>query len=538
MSSDRARWWTRRYGPFVVIALAVILVLVIAPSRSPIANTGTSAFTPSARVSAAVAPPTGKVGPKPTLNCSRQALLGSTFPCEVSWKGGSNGGSTTRGVSAHSINLVYYLPALSTQLSSVAANAGVPSNPAVTINLVDTYNKWFASHFQTYGRTVHVIFEQGKGQVGDEAALRADAVTADLQYHAFAMLGPTDSNLIDEATHRGIFLLAPTQFPNSFYVEHAPYAFGIFASTDTTDELVAEYIANKLGRNSKAKFGGANSNPAVNGQTRRYGIIYPVTNQDGSPSIYAGTADDLQKRLARFGIPVAVKIGYSLDINQSQTQATNITAQFRAAHVTTEICLCDPVSPIFDTHANTAQGYYPEILVSGYQFTDVDQFGRLYDPAQMVHAFGVSTLPEPEDPASSAYYQVYRAVDPSSTPPTVGQLVFPQLEMIYLALELAGPNLTTKSFADAMFSERLASNAPQNPTFGFTPTDYGGIQDAREVWWDPKALGVDGIKGTYEAVDGGYGFLVGHWPMTPSEVFNPACVPLGSCGAPTYAKTG
>jgi hypothetical protein len=83
-----------------------------------------------------------------------------------------------------------------------------------------------------------------------------------------------------------------------------------------------------------------------------------------------------------------------------------------------------------------------------------------------------------------------------------------------------------------MFRIHLLSNSPYVPSFFYRTTDYGGIKDAQEVWWDPKAVAPDGQPGHYQSVDGGHRYLVGQWPATPTAVFDPRCLPLGSCGAP------
>ena len=72
----------------------------------------------------------------------------------------------------------------------------------------------------------------------------------------------------------------------------------------------------------------------------------------------------------------------------------------------------------------------------------------------------------------------------------------------------------------------------QTERFFYRATDYGGIKDTQEVWWDPKAIAPDGQPGHYQSVDGGHRYLLGQWPTTPTAVFDPRCLPLGSCGAP------
>jgi hypothetical protein len=54
-------------------------------------------------------------------------------------------------------------------------------------------------------------------------------------------------------------------------------------------------------------------------------------------------------------------------------------------------------------------------------------------------------------------------------------------------------------------------------------TDYGGVDDATEVWWNPSISGPDELgrpgQGLYEYVDGGKRYLPGQWPTEPTKAF-------------------
>lgn len=65
-------------------------------------------------------------------------------------------------------------------------------------------------------------------------------------------------------------------------------------------------------------------------------------------------------------------------------------------------------------------------------------------------------------------------------------------------------------------------------TFGnkglWPATDYNGIDDATEIWWDPKATGPDELKrpgtGMYQYVDGGKRYAAGRWPSGETKAFD------------------
>src|SRR3546814_15190106 len=55
-------------------------------------------------------------------------------------------------------------------------------------------------------------------------------------------------------------------------------------------------------------------------------------------------------------------------------------------------------------------------------------------------------------------------------------------------------------------------------------TDWNGIDDLTELWWDPTVPGLDEIRkdgvGMYRAVDGGVRYLPGEW-TEELKVFDP-----------------
>ncbi len=540
MSSSSPRstaWLVRRYGPFVAIGSALVLVFALAPTTTPARTNVFSGYSPGTPPGGAGTGPSAPGVSGAPVDCSRQAFLGPRAGCKPGWTGASNGGATYKGVTGSTVNLVFYQAPSSQQLNSITAAAGQTSSNALEDHTINVYAQFFSRYYQTYGRHVNVEIFNSQAQLGDASGARADAVATDQQYHAFVNVGSSDvggtgDSYLDETARRGIVNIAGEALPQSFYAAHAPFVFGMLPSTDTSDAMVAEYIAKRLGTHSRARFGGADSNPPVNGQPRRYGILYPTTNLDGTPSTYSRVGDDVSARLAKEGIPTAAKIGYSLDVNTAETQATNAAQQFKAAKVTTVVCLCDPFSPIFGTKAATEQGYFPEWLQTGYQLQDSDFFARQYDPRQWQHNFGVSSLPVAPKPQTTQWWRAYKSIDPTTDPPIDAPLDFYSLLLAFSGLEGAGPRLDPRTFADGMFRVRLISDSPLVPSFFYTRTDYGGIKDAQEVWWDPKAVAPDGQPGNYQSVDGGHRYLLGQWPTAPTTVFDPRCLPMGSCGAP------
>ena len=99
----------------------------------------------------------------------------------------------------------------------------------------------------------------------------------------------------------------------------------------------------------------------------------------------------------------------------------------------------------------------------------------------------------------------------------------------YHVAPAAGPNLTPETFRDGLFNLPPTEEAITNPRLSFGDhgiwpyTDYNGVDDATEIWWDPDEQGPDEIDrdgtGMWRYVDGGKRYLYGEWTEDESKVF-------------------
>ena len=334
----------------------------------------------------------------------------------------------------------------------------------------------------------------------------------------------TDENFIDELARQKVPCIGCGLQPaGKFYRDRQPYLYGLLADGDITNENIADYIASKLGRSSKATFAGL----GVQGQERKYGIFFPST-------LYGANAKDLEQRLASKGIKVTRSVGYSSDINTAQQQATNAIQQMSQAGVTTLMCVCDPVAPVFLTSAATQQQYNPEWLQTAYYGQDLDLVARFYDQTQWAHSFGPGQIPPGGPPEEGAPWKAYRKESGDKTgkvPNTVGYIWSP-VSLAFAAIENNGANLNPFTMQDTIFNVIKIKNINKfAPEFGYGPMDLGGIDDAQEIWWDANGMGPDGVKGTYRGVNDYRRFVRGTWPATPTQAFKPECTGRGTCGA-------
>src|SRR3546814_19054787 len=73
-------------------------------------------------------------------------------------------------------------------------------------------------------------------------------------------------------------------------------------------------------------------------------------------------------------------------------QATRIIADFKDRGITTIICGCDPILPVFLSGVANRERYFPEFIITGTALADADIVGQLWKPEFASHAFGVRPL--------------------------------------------------------------------------------------------------------------------------------------------------
>ncbi len=209
--------------------------------------------------------------------------------------------------------------------------------------------------------------------------------------------------------------------------------------------------------------------------------------------------DEAQGILHGCGAPMKERINYTVDVASMGSQATTIIAKMKAAGVTTILCGCDPIMPIFLTQAADEQGYYPEWL-DPFDWGDADE--RNFAQDQWAH--DISTGLQYPERASMEAYKVFLAASGGKQPAEqYFSSAYYQLLAIFGALQGAGPGLTVTSFEKGWFS--LPSVIPGDAIAGgwqFGPGSFDPIVGYRIVWWDPNATSAfDGKKGAYQWCD-------------------------------------
>jgi hypothetical protein len=241
--------------------------------------------------------------------------------------------------------------------------------------------------------------------------------------------------------------------------------------------------------------------PAMRREDRTFALISPGN------AAYASCGQAVVTDLAqRYGIHLQAWIRYdvSLDaITEAASEAQDMVTQLQRAGVTTVLCGCDPITPLFLAEDAEAQHYDPEWVTL--DFGDLfSQLASQASPAEWDHSLsgGVASVPLAQQEAVVAYRLA--TGDPRAVPPPSYQYVYEPLLLLFDALQAAGPDLTPRTFQAG-----LDSLPPSLPGGQFGPWRFGpgtvdpaaGFQVLR---WDASAISqADGRRGTGLPCDGG-----------------------------------
>lgn len=527
----------RRYGPLIaIVAVIAIVAGVVLATRSDDKTTTASPATtaPASRAGVLSYSEAKAQGIENTIDWGDRCdtTLGKLkYPsyfagdCYAPFSG-DNGGATAPGVTSDTIKVVMYQAQPSDPvLNYITAAVKVDDTNDQTFQTIQNWTKFYETYYEMYGRKVELVSFTATGQATDEVAARADATTIAEDIKPFAVWGGPilTTAFEDELAARKVLCIDCG--PATSYDQmskNGPYLWTLGSIPEQTQTHVVEYISKQLASGDAEHAG----DPAMQTQPRKFGLIYLTTNSE-SERVEA----NFEKNLDDNGVQLAEKVAYKSPVDL-QTDAPQLIAKLKAAGVTSVIFSGDPVAPGPLTVAATGQEYFPEWILTGAALTDTTAFARTYDQKQWAHAFGVSQLAARVDPQKSGTLYLYRwffGADPPAPTGSPTRVVEPAL--FYAVVQGLGPNLTAQGFQDALFAAPPTPRALTQPSLSYgnkgiwPETDYMGVDDATEVWWNPDATGADEIqrngKGMYEYVAGGQRYLPGEWPDTPTTAFQP-----------------
>ena len=495
----------RGYGPLAAFVVVLLLMSLLVPSKvqkTPAkvsTNTGTgnnattsgngsSGATGVASSSGGTAGTGGSAGAAvaPGSPCADRAdqVTGDPYSPPCIAFSGENGGATSTGVTADSIKVAYRVldeKGFQQTLASLAG-ANLVDTPDTVKNTVSALAEYFNQHFQLYGRKIDIGFYNGVGsstnellgQGVDKAEADADTV---LQMGAFADLSAGTEPYGDALYKRGVIGFGVPYLSREWMTSRRPYEWSLATDCSIVTETVSDYALKKL-LGQPAKFAGG----ALKDKPRVTTAIAP-DNPWYQECVGAG-----QNILRKSGKDWDVTpIQYQLDLGTMSNQASNLVPKLQSQGVTTIVCGCDPIFPVFLSGAAARAGYYPEFINIGVALDDFDLVGQLWAPDFVKHSFGISPLGDDASKPSnqSIGYAAYKTVR-QDEPAFSVDLIYYQMYMMAIGLQMAGPTLTPDTFEQGMFA--YPKKLGPAGLWGFGPGDYTPQDDIREIYWDPNAV--------------------------------------------------
>lgn len=428
---------------------------------------------------------------------------------------GDNGGETHRGVSADKVVVSARILDERGFQQTLAALAGaeITDEPKDVKRTITAFQEYFNKRFQFYGRQIEIHYYDGKGSGttellgGGQAEAQADAIYAAQTAKAFAELNGTSAPFADALFGQKVLAFGTPYLSRKWHTDRRPYIWSIATDCSIVAETAAEMYVKQLG-GKPASFAG----PDLQGTNPR-----KLAGLSPENPWYGECHDDFDRIIERT-LPKPAHTNYRLDINSMSNQAANVIASLKDEEITTVFCGCDPIFPVFLTTKAAEQGYNPEWIVVGVALTDHDLVGQLYDQDQWSHAYGVSFAGSITPQRAGLGYAAYKTIR-SDEPAFAVEIIYAQMYMLALGIQLAGPNLTPETFEQGMFS--YPGGTGMYGTWGFGPTIYTPQRDTRLIWWNPDQLSDYNRKnGAYIESYGGRRFPIGQLPAGDPDAFN------------------
>ncbi|MEY2435086.1 MAG: hypothetical protein QOC92_4811 [Acidimicrobiaceae bacterium] len=497
----------RGYGPLAVLIVTLLLMSLLIPSK--VQNAGTNVSTGGSRTATTAAggntgaggatasgsANSGAAGgggaaagggggtPTPGSPCADrpEQVAGDPYSPPCIAFSGDNGGATYHGVTATEIHVsVRVLNEKGFQQTLAAlAGATLTDTPDDIKRTFDALAQYFNEHYQFYGRKIVFDYYNGVGSNTDELLgkgrdkAEADATTVK-SLGSFADMSANSEPYANALAQNDVVGFGDPYLSVQWHDEHAPYIWSIASAGTDVANFAAEYAVKKLCGKPADRAGGD-----LKGKPRKFASFAPEN------SWYQESVQVARQTQQAAGCDPGVNVQYQLDLGTMSNQAANLIAQMQSQGVTTILCGCDPIIPVFLSSRANSQGYYPEFIIVGTALTDTDIVGQLWDQNFAAHAFGVSSLTEPQPPQQSIGYAAYRTVR-QDEPAFSVELIYYQLAQMAIGLQMAGPNLTPQSFSDGMFA--YPRKLGPAGSWGFGEHDYTTADDGREICWDPSAV--------------------------------------------------
>jgi hypothetical protein len=584
-----------KFGPLVLLAVVQLVLVLAAPSTAPSANgagaldpyaagtdaAGTAAGTTGAPGAAAGRTATGvpgtatagtAAGPGGATTISgahggqsatpagTAQLTGSTAhcvsgrqfspaldyfapPCVPGVPGAAfanNGAATWQGVTDKQIELVVYVADYGAEVDQILKAQGLYYNANDARAWNDQYAKFINSHYQLYGRKLHIDTIQGGCRTvpPDYHCLIKDMDALVAKYHPYGVLWDTTvcSACYAELSRLHVVNFGGAGFSDAFHNANAPYNYDAGESSTRIELGFADWWCKQMtsqgGSGRTAIFaGGQNRAEDFRNKPRVLGVI-STDDPDNKNTVKNVLYPALKKQC---GESVTHEYFYAQDINtatqQSQAAAAKMNTPSNPA--TSVLCLCDPVAPQFGQNAFATDNYWPESILASDQTMDWDSNAQTYaqggqspglacpNPNQGCPwdgAIGLGAEGAQENPDDTAAVKIWRQASGQSGLPKNGQapalsIVWANLNMFASMIQNTGPILTpARMQAAAPHMGMRGGGTTGHEQRGFDGSSWSWTQDFRVIYWNKhKKSPYNGENGTYVPIEG-QRFTLGHFP--------------------------
>jgi hypothetical protein len=420
---------------------------------------------------------------------------------------GDNGGATSVGVTARTIRVVGFFVRCEALTESLLTGLGYE---LTTCSQQEAMMRAAVRHLnqrlELYGRQIdyEVHFADCPFPEDLDICLAdARAVIATRPFAVVTSFAGTYQAVWEEFVRNGVVLIGGGALSESLYERYSPYWWSREMSSTLQARIVADWwCATMAGR--PADHTGPVIHPSVGRRgevTRRAALLYydaPAGRE--AARLLTDALDACGTELTTFG--------YSADLATLQQQALAVTSRLIADGVTTLLWF-DYLAPTFVASELTRQGYFPEHVGAGGSGSSADSSHRSIDGQQWRHS--MTLFPEPvavrrEQSEAAALLRDGGWQGP--IPPNPDSYT-QALVLLGSLLQAAGPSLTPQALRTIEGQPRLGGDGSGDGSgpregIGFTRRDHNGVDDVREVYWDPNATSpIDGLPGALRNTDGG-----------------------------------
>lgn len=436
---------------------------------------------------------------------------------------GNNGGNTYRGVTADTVNIVYYDANLGAAVEAILEAQGSNPSPEQMQQFAGAAERFINENYELYGREVNLIYKRGECAAvpPDYPCLRNEMRQIVQEESPFWVVWNTSlaSPAFDELSRLEVLNAGGWGFRDVFSQRRRPYHWDLLMGGTQQVVQVAEWYCKRMygGGTAQARYSGEQDD--LRDRERVLGVI---STDDPENKLAVET---LKSELGRrCGAPVEHEYYYAQDITTAEQQRDAAVDEMQSdPESTTIMCFCDLVAPIFLYAEAQERGYHPEHIMVGTGFMDVDSAAQEYDSTlgdkqQFENAFGLAQQNNQVNEFENSAAKIWQWAGNDGKAYNANT-DWNYYGMVANLIQMAGPNLTPANVEKG--SVRLGTIAPgnnQDENFherSFDPAngDYAWIDTLREVYWSTENTSeFNGEPGTYVSLNDGRWFTSGQYP--------------------------